>query len=125
MRLRSKLLKDVTAEDIIYLKNNQIQESINLEYKKELPGNSDSDKKEFLADVSSFANTIGGTIIYGIEEEKDEHGRNRGIPKEIVGLGTVNFDQEKQRLENIIRDNLDPKLTNLLIRNVEVDKSKQ
>jgi len=39
-----------------------------LDYKRDVPGESDQDKKEFLADISSFANATGGDLIYGVDE---------------------------------------------------------
>jgi predicted HTH transcriptional regulator len=68
--------------DESYIKSlfeNKIIESRMIEYKKKLPGNSDGDKKEFLADISSFANSVGGTIFYGIKEKA-------GIPSEPIGI---------------------------------------
>lgn len=121
MRLLGKPLKDITPKDIFYHIENQVLESITLDYKRGLPGNSDNDKKEFLADISSFVNTSGGVIIYGIEEEKDEQGRNTGIPKGVTGLGSINVDQEKQRLEAIIREGLDPRLNNIDIQHLEIN----
>ena len=49
--------------------DNKIEESINLDYKRgESLVNSDKAKKELSKDVSSFANSDGGIIIYGVEE---------------------------------------------------------
>lgn len=59
-----------------------------------MPGTKDEDKREFLADVSSFANTDGGDIIYGLEEEQ-------GVIANIIGLNCPDFDAEKLRLENL------------------------
>lgn len=50
----------IEKEDICALVTNQVTEKRNLEYKQELPQRSDKDSKEFLADVSSFANAGGG-----------------------------------------------------------------
>jgi len=38
------------------------------------------DRKEFLYDITSLANTNGGIIIFGIEEKKDINGHNTGLP---------------------------------------------
>lgn len=61
------------------------------------------DKKEFLADVSSFANAAGGYLIYGMRE-------NSGIASELCGLENINADAEIRRLENIIRDGIKPRI---------------
>ena len=58
--------------DFNYLKqlqNNAVAENKTLEYKQKLPTNDDAGKKEFLADVSSFANASGGDLIFGVTEE--------------------------------------------------------
>ena len=67
----SKHIDEITADDIKSLITNSVRESKTLEYKQILPGGQDKDKKEFLADISSFANSSGGDIIYGIKEAKD------------------------------------------------------
>lgn len=121
MRLLRKPLQNITSDDILYLTDNQIQESIDLDYKKELPSNSLDDKKEFLADISSFANAFGGIIVYGIEELRDEKNQNTGLPGEIVGLGTINMDREALRLGSMIRDGLDPHLNNVEFKDINVN----
>lgn len=71
-----KNIDEITEEDLQALIDNSVLESKSIEYKQSLPGNSDSEKKEFLADVSSFANASGGDLIYGIIED-----RNTRIPE--------------------------------------------
>lgn len=50
--------------------NNEIEESIHIEFKRaESLSKKDSVKKEISKDISAFANSDGGIIIYGIEEK--------------------------------------------------------
>ena len=65
-------IRSVSKADIEHLIANQVVESKQLEYKRELPARSDGAKKEFLADVSSFANASGGDIIFGLQAESDD-----------------------------------------------------
>jgi len=108
-----KNIKDINKDDIEYLIKNQIPESKTLEYKRSLPSNSDNDKKEFLADVISFANADGGNLIYGIEEEN-------GIPQKIIGFEDRIIDSEKLRLESLIRDGIRPRI----IPNIQIQPIK-
>ena len=81
-----KPLERVEAADIDFLLVAKLEESRTLDYKRDLPGGSDADRKEFLADVSSLANTVGGDIIFGIEEVG-------GLPTAIVGLLVADLDE--------------------------------
>ena len=103
-------MKEIQEADLHYLIDNEVVESKILEYKEDLPGNSTQDKKEFLADVSSFANAGGGDILYGIKED-----RNTGKPQfPLDGLNIQNVDSEINRLENILQHGLEPQLPSYL-----------
>lgn len=65
----NKKLEDIKPEDLQNLIVNGVSESKTIEYKSELPLNTGDAKKEFLADVSSFANTSGGDIIISTAKE--------------------------------------------------------
>ncbi|MHC5825146.1 MAG: AlbA family DNA-binding domain-containing protein, partial [Nostoc sp.] len=71
----------INKNDIDALIYNGVAETRTLEYKEKLSGNSDDDKKEFLADISSFANASGGDIIYGIQEQRSSDNKTTGIPE--------------------------------------------
>jgi hypothetical protein len=103
MSLRHKELNSITEQDLQSLIDNQVAEGKDIEFKRELPAGNDEAKKEFLADVSSFANTVGGDIIYGMEEEN-------GVAKQLTGVQNLDIDGEKLRLEDISRQGIDPRI---------------
>ena len=74
------MAEPLTTEQIGSFLTNKVPESQRLEYKLELPKGSDGDIKEFLADVSALANTGGGHLLYGIDEERDATGQPTGLP---------------------------------------------
>lgn len=115
----SKEFDAIAKADIDSLVANAVAERRTIEYKQQLPGGTDDDKKEFLADVSSFANAAGGHIIYGITEQRDENGKPTGIPELADGLAGINADAGKRRLEDIIRAGIDPRLPGLRINHYE------
>jgi Putative DNA-binding domain len=118
MRMIHTRFDDIDKSYIEGLISGRIPESRTLEYKQELPKNSDDDKKEFLADISAFANASGGHIIYGISEALDENGKTTGCPGEVKVLDG-NADREIRRLEQILLDGLDPRIPGVKIKQVE------
>lgn len=114
-----KNIDQITEEDLQALIDNAVLEGKTIEYKQSLPGNSDSDKKEFLADISSFANASGGDLIYGMIEDS-----NTGTPKRLEGLTIENVDQEIARLDNTIREGIEPRILEKIIKPVELSNSK-
>ena len=99
----NKHLDKIDLNDLEQLRSNAVLEGKTIEYKKLLPANSDADRKEFLADISSFANASGGDLIFGISEEN-------GSPKSIDGVEIENVDEEIRKYENIIRDGIEPRI---------------
>ena len=115
----TKNVNEISEDDLQELIDNSVSEKKTLEYKQSLPGNLDADRKEFLADVSSFSNASGGDLIYGISEDRD-----KGIPKKLEGLTVENADQVIARLENMIRDGINPRISGIVILSIKVLKSK-
>lgn len=115
----NKRFELIDKSDIDSLIVNQVPESRTIDYKEELPGNTDNDKKEFLADVSSFANASGGDLLYGIQEQRDSKGQPTGLPEIANGLDGINSDTEIRRLENIIRDGIAPRISNVQLAAIE------
>ena len=115
MFIINKKIEEISESDIQVLIDEEKIEKKVLEYKSELPGNSDSDKKDFLAEVSSFSNTLGGDIIYGVIENRDI-----GKPEKLEGIKIENIDQEILRIENIIRNGIEPNIPSSSINVIEI-----
>lgn len=111
-----KSFNEISEADIRQLVEDKISERKTIEYKGALPENKYDSKKEFLADVSSFANTIGGHLLYGIQEEN-------GIPISLDGISDKDIDGEILRLENLLRDSIQPRIQGVSIRAVNTDSS--
>ena len=116
MTLAYKRIEDIEESDLTSLITAQVAEGKHLEYKLRLPGASDNEKKEFLADISSFANASGGDIVYGMREES-------GAAAELVSLPSANLDADRLRLEEIIRNGIAPRMPGVVIKPVQLESS--
>src|ERR1700686_909156 len=85
-------------------------ETRDIEYKQASYGNADADTAEFLADISSFANTAGGDLIIGMTAAQ-------GVPTGFAPFAG-DHDPEILRLENMARTGLQPRTSNLRIKAV-------
>lgn len=103
MSLDNKPIDSIDDSDIQSLIATQISEGKTIEYKRELRIRTDGERKEFLSDVSSFANASGGHMIIGI-------GAHEGVPAELVGLDEPNIDAEKMMLDNLILQGIEPRM---------------
>jgi hypothetical protein len=96
-----------TQKDIDTYISIQAEESINLDFKRgEALKLDDKTKKNIAKDVSSFANSDGGVIIYGIEEKNFK----------ADSLAFVNGNEiTKEWLEQIISSRIQRKIDGVLI----------
>jgi hypothetical protein len=105
MALTQISLEDISERHLQALIHAQTAETLRIEYKRETYGANDEQKKEFLADVSSFANSAGGDLIIGMDSTD-------GIPTAIMPV-PGDADAERLRLESIARAGLEPRVPNL------------
>jgi hypothetical protein len=109
-----------TKSDLENLIINQIEENIHLDYKASGSlGKSDGKKDEISRDVSSFANSDGGIIIYGIAEF-NEKVKNH-LPEKIDGIIRTEFP--KEWLENIINGRIYPRIDGIKIKSISIEES--
>ncbi len=92
--LRRKPLESITPDDLQDLVHARFPEGRHVEFKQALYDGSDKDRKELVADVTSFANSDGGDIIIGIAQDDD------GNAEELCGLPGINPDDVKNQLES-------------------------
>lgn len=113
MLLNGKATSDLEESDLLALIAREEPERKTLEYKRDLPGRTDREKREFLADVCSFANASGGFLIYGMEE-------GEGEPVGLRGIAGKDADAEISRLQNSVRDAIAPRIPGPEIRRVSL-----
>ena len=98
-----KQLDQITEADLNDLVTANVAQQKTVDYKQQLPDLNDAGKRELLADVSSFANTSGGDLIFGMTE-------SAGIPTGVPGVRIANPDQEILGFDSIIRTGLAPRI---------------
>ena len=96
---------------------NKIEENLNLDYKASgsLQRN-DKKTNEISKDVSAFANSDGGTIIYGIKEDQI----NRHLPDSIDPISRNEIS--KEWLEQIIQSKIRPRINGIIIHSVTIEE---
>jgi hypothetical protein len=97
---------DIREEHLQRLIAAQAAESLHVEYKRETYAGNDDQRREFLADISSFANASGGDLIVGMVAAD-------GVPTGFHPFTAEDGEAERLRLEQMARDGLDPRITNL------------
>lgn len=108
-------INDIT--DLQNLITNQVEENLHLDYKAaDALFKTDGKKKEISKDVSAFANSDGGIIIYGIKEFADP--TKKHLPEAIDPVDRN--DITKEWLEQVINSNISPRLDGLAITPIPI-----
>jgi hypothetical protein len=117
MNIFNKPLKDVDLQDIQVLIDTKTEENLWLDYKRILNLKDESSKNDLINDVAAFANTDGGHLIYGIEEQG-------ACPTVINGIEINNFDQLKRQLQSLLISRVEPPITNCDFKQILVKDNK-
>jgi hypothetical protein len=105
--------------DLQQLIHQKVDESLELEYKSsDALGSTDRKKNEISKDVSAFANSTGGTIVYGIRES---NGRPPRVPQDLDGIDPAAFS--KEWLEQVINSRIHPRIDGLRINPISLSNS--
>lgn len=108
-------VKDWNINDVESLIRNQVQENINLDYKRSISlENNEKNKTEISKDVSAFANSNGGIIIYGVKEKNH-------LPEEIDD--GIEVEGKREWLEQVINSRISPRIQNVVIQPISLEAS--
>ena len=117
--LPNMAFNDVDLDTLNLLERHETPESRRLEFKEELPLDDKSQRREFCADVSAFANADGGYLLVGIKDGKENEGKPivRGIPE------PPNTDGYISDLENIVKSGVEPNIHGINIKAIDLSES--
>lgn len=90
-------LRDLTEADLQTLISNQVAEGYTVEY-KEIP----PDNKKIGRTLASFANTLGGWFIIGVEDDQND------VAKSVLGYDPVTFPALVSKIREITKSHISP-----------------
>ena len=119
MYLTAQQVLALTEETLWEFLSLGIPEGLYLDYKEGLSGTFDKDaKREFLKDVTAFANAAGGHLFLGVKEPSE------GLLVESQLVGLDNGAALAQDLERLASASIDPRIPGLRIVSVPLAISK-
>ncbi|MBX7123171.1 MAG: ATP-binding protein [Opitutaceae bacterium] len=113
MSLQHLNFEAISVGDLSRLVADAIGESKTLEYKEQFVVSTEDQKREFLSDVTALANTDGGDLVFGMKESD-------GVAVELVGLKNLTPDEAIARIENLLRDSIQPRLAGVQLRALQL-----
>ncbi|WP_331755859.1 ATP-binding protein [Streptomyces sp. NBC_01643] len=99
-RLFAARLDSVPYAQVAALVDNQVTEHYDLDFKRGLYGSKDAEKRNLAGDVAAMANTAGGVIVLGVDE--DDQARACAVP------GVALSDDEVGRIRQIVSSLVSP-----------------
>lgn len=109
--------------DIENLILNQVEENLHLDYKAaDALQKTDSKKKEISKDISAFANSDGGIVIYGVKEFTEPTKKYLPEKTDPIDRNIIS----KEWLEQVINSNVSPRIDGIKITPIpiEIEKDK-
>lgn len=105
------ILEKMTLADLQQLVTDGVQEGKTIEYKRDFyqldatdPKFKSEQHEEMLKDISSFANTLGGDLIIGMDEA--DH-----VASNVLGIPTTDVDGLKLRIIQLVENWLEPRIS--------------
>lgn len=112
-------VNELNEERLTAFIEQKIPEGFYLDYKRQLSGNNnDTRYREFLKDVTAFANAGGGHLIIGAQEPVE----GRTAQEQLVGIEYG--EALAVSLEQVCNSAIDPRIPGLLIRAIPLDSGR-
>lgn len=103
--------------DLRRLITDRVQESLTLDYKRsDSLDKTDKSKKDLSKDISAFANSAGGIVVYGIEELNH-------IPQ-AIDAGLDPTDVTREWIEQVINSTIQQRIAGIRIKLIELATTK-
>ena len=116
----NKPLDQVTKDEILAIVENKVHEGQRLEFKESFPKkDNDDERTKFLCTVASLANSMGGDVIFGIAERRQDKKRTGETYVKGLDAAGFDFDKERNRLTESILKGIDPRVGRVGFRLVE------
>ena len=105
--------------DLLQLVSEGADESLELDFKESgALQKTDGKKRDLSKDVSAFANSAGGTLIYGVIEDEETHAASD------LDEGFDPTDISKEWVEQVINSTIQPRISGVRIHAVELTTRK-
>jgi hypothetical protein len=99
-RLLGGRIDEVDHAAIAALVAAEVPEAVDLDFKRDLYGGSDADKRALAGDVAALANAVGGLLVLGIDDGKQD--------RAVAAPGVAVSDAEINRVRQIVAANAAP-----------------
>jgi hypothetical protein len=110
MALTDIPLDEIQEERLLRLIATQAAESLYIDYKSDTYGGNDDQRREFLADVSSFANASGGDFVIGMTAGYGVHPKVSGGKGYSLFYGLrLRLPALRERVSQASDQSLDPR----------------
>jgi hypothetical protein len=97
---------EVTETDLDALRVHGVPEGSRLEFKRDMYGRGDEDRRELLRDITAMANSRGGQILIGVDEDGD------GTATTVVGVPPGDQDTW---IRSLCLSSIDPRVIGLTV----------
>lgn len=110
-----RALEQISASDLAALVAHQVSEGPTLDFKEAFPSPDHRGVRNFLADVTAFANSDGGDLVIGMRED------GNGVAAELVGIDSAGLDEGLRRLDDQLRSLVDPRVPYFRVQTIALE----